>query len=227
LLRCALTTFGFLLKMPKVANQQQWLIGADQGVAAMRDRLSRGEKPNVRRKYRSPDEARRLIDAAATVGRNGERDKLLLALMYRHGLRVSEVIDLRWTDFDLDAPRERRFWVRRLKGSKGTTHTLEPDTARALRRARDGSDGQYVFRSERGGPLSVDAVQVIVARAGTVAGLRVKCHPHMLRHACGFYLADQGTDTRLIQDYLGHKDIKSTVIYTETSQRRLSGVRVR
>jgi type 1 fimbriae regulatory protein FimB len=110
---------------------------------------SRGEKPNVRRKHLSPDEARRLIDAAATVGRNGERDKLLLALMYRHGLRVSEVIDLRWTDFDLDAPRERRFWVRRLKGSKGTTHTLEPDTARALRRARDGSDGQYVFRSER------------------------------------------------------------------------------
>ena len=81
----------------------------------MRDQPSCGEKPNVRRKYLSPDEARRLIDAAATVGRNGERDKLMLALMYRHGLRVSEVIDLRWTDFDLDAPRERRFWVRRLK----------------------------------------------------------------------------------------------------------------
>ena len=49
----------------------------------------------------------------------------------------------------------------------------------------------------------------------------------MLRHACGFFLAEAGTDTRLIQDYLGHRDIKSTVIYTETSQRRLSGVRVR
>ena len=86
---------------------------------------------------------------------------------------------------------------------------------------------RYVFRSERGGPLSVDTVQSIVARAGRVAGLGVQCHPHMLRHACGFFLAEEGTDTRLIQDYLGHRDIKSTVIYTETSQRRLSGVRVR
>ena len=193
----------------------------------MHQREIGGEKPNVRRKYLSPDEARRLIEAAGNVGRQGERDKLLLTLMYRHGLRVSEAVDLRWTDFDLDAPKARPFWVRRLKGSKDTVHTLEPDTVRSLRKAKAESDGQYVFRSERGGPLSVDAVQAIVARAGRVAGLGVRCHPHMLRHACGFFLAEEGTDTRLIQDYLGHRDIKSTVIYTETSQRRLSGVRVR
>jgi type 1 fimbriae regulatory protein FimB len=197
-----------------------------------------GEKPNVRRKYLSPDEARRLIEAAGNVGRQGERDKLLLTLMFRHGLRVSEAIDLRWTDFDLDAPKARPFfdldapkarpfWVRRLKGSKDPVHTLEPDTVRSLRKAKSESDGQYVFRSERGGPLSVDTVQSIVARAGRVAELGVQCHPHKLRHACGFFLAEEGTDTRLIQDYLGHRDIKSTVIYTETSQRRLSGVRVR
>src|SRR5690242_9650102 len=176
--------------------------------------------PNIRRKYLSSEEARRLIEAAGRIGRQGARDKLLLTLMYRHGLRVSEVIDLRWTHFDLDAPRHRPFYVRRLKGSKDTVHTLEPDTVRALRRTRVASDGQYVFRSERGGPLSADAVQTIVARAGRVAGFGFKCHPHMLRHACGFFLADEGTDTRLIQDYLGHGDIKSTVIYTETSQHR-------
>ena len=93
--------------------------------------------------------------------------------------------------------------------------------------ARVASDGQYVFRSERGGPLSPDTIQAIVARAGRIAGFEFKCHPHMLRHACGLFLADEGTDTRLIQDYLGHRDIKSTMIYTETSQRRLSAVRVR
>ena len=76
--------------------------------------------PSVRRKYLSPDEARRLIEAGGKVGRQSERDKLMLTLMYRHGLRVSEVIDLRWTDFDLDAPRDRPFYVRRLKGSKDT-----------------------------------------------------------------------------------------------------------
>jgi integrase len=193
----------------------------------MRQKEIGGEKPNVRRKYLSPDEARRLIEAAGNVGRQGERDKLILSLMYRHGLRVSETIDLRWTDFDLDAPKARPFWVRRLKGSKDAVHTLEPDSVRSLRKAKAASDGQYVFRSERGGPLSCDAVQAIVARAGRLAGLGVRCHPHMLRHACGFFLAEEGTDTRLIQDYLGHRDIKSTVIYTETSQRRLSAVRVR
>ena len=95
-----------------------------------------GEKPNVQRKYLSPDEARRLIEAAGNVGRQCERNKLLLNLMYRHGLRVSEAIDLRWTDFDLDAPKGRPFWVRRLKGSKDTVHTLEPDSVRSLRKAK-------------------------------------------------------------------------------------------
>ena len=131
-----------------------------------------------------------------------------------------------WTDFDLDAPKGS-FHVWRLKGSKDSVHTLEPDTAQLLKRLQSDADGPYVFRSERGGSMSVDAVQVIVARAGREAGLRFKVHPHMLRHACGFFLAEQGTDTRLIQDYLGHKDIKNTVICTETSQRRLSAVRVR
>jgi integrase len=74
------------------------------GVAAMHGTGSCGGKPNVRGKYLSPDEARRVIDAAGQVGRQGERDKALLMLIYRHGLRVSEAIDLRWTDFDLDAP---------------------------------------------------------------------------------------------------------------------------
>jgi integrase len=187
-----------------------------------------GEKPNdVRRKYLSPDEARRVIDTAGKVGRQGERDKLLLTLIFRHGLRVSEAVGLQWTDFDLDAPKARPFYVRRVKGSKDATHTLEPDTVRALKRLKADVDGPYVFRSERGGPMSVDTVQLIVKRAGEEAGLGFRVHPHMLRHACGFYLAETGTDTRLIQDYLGHRDIKNTVIYTETSQRRLAGVRVR
>ena len=98
---------------------------------------------------------------------------------------------------------------------------------KALKRMRAESDGPYVFRSEQGGPMSVDAVQLITKRAGELAGLGFRVHPHMLRHACGFALAEEGTDTRLIQDYLGHRDISNTVIYTETSQRRLAAVRVR
>jgi integrase len=192
----------------------------------MQERRSGDEKPNVRRKYLSPDEARRVIDAAGKVGRQPERDKLLLTMLYRHGLRLSEAIDLRWSDFDLES-KARTLFVRRVKGSKSSTHTLEPDTARMLKRAKEGSDGNFVFRSERGGPLSSQIVQLIVARAGELAGLPFKVHPHMLRHACGFALAEGGTDTRLIQDYLGHRSIANTVIYTETSARRLANVRVR
>jgi site-specific recombinase XerD len=117
--------------------------------------------------------------------------------------------------------------VSRLKGSKDAVHTLEPDTVRMLKRAKATSDGNYVFRSERGGPLSDSIVQVIVARAGETAGLPFRVHPHHLRHACGFMLAEEGIDTRLIQSYLGHRSIANTVIYTETSAKRLASVRVR
>ena len=186
------------------------------------------KKPNVaRRKYLSPDEARRVIETAGRLGRQQGRDQLLLTMMFRHGLRVSEAVDLRWSDFDLDAARDRPFWVRRVKGSKMMTHTLEPDTVRLLLRAKRHADGVYVFRSERGGKLSTDIVRVICERAGVAAGFGFRVRPHMFRHAAGFMLAEEGTDTRLIQDFLGHTDIKSTVIYTETSQRRLAGVRVR
>jgi type 1 fimbriae regulatory protein FimB len=197
-----------------------------QGFQAMHDDDFRDKKPNVRRKYLSPDEARRVIEAAGKVGRQPDRDKLLLTMLFRHGLRLSEATDLRWSDFDLDS-KQRTLFVRRLKGSKDSVHTLEPDTVRMLKRAKEDSDGHFVFRSERGGPLSPQIVQVIVGRAGELAGLPFKVHPHHLRHACGFAMAEQGTDTRLIQDYLGHRSIANTVIYTETSARRLASVRVR
>jgi integrase len=196
------------------------------GVAAMRPSRSGVEKLNVRQKYLTPDQARRVIDAAARVGRQRERDRLLLTLAYRHGLRVSELVGLRWSDFDLES-RERTLLVRRVKRGNVSRHTLEPDTVRLLQRHQARTDGHYVFRSERGNPLSIAAVQVIARRAGIQAGLDFQVHPHMLRHACGFALAELGTDTRLIQDYLGHKSIASTVVYTATSARRLASVRVR
>lgn len=221
-------TFGFLPKMPNAAGAAAVHTAQILDFPREVEGQTCGEKPNVaRRKYLSPDEARRVIDAAGRVGRQRDRDQLLLTMMFRHGLRVSEAVDLRWTDFDLNASRDRPFWVRRVKRGKSTTHTLEPDTVRLLHRAKKRADGIFVFRSERGGKLSTDIVRVICERAGQAAGFEFRVRPHMFRHAAGFTLAEEGTDTRLIQDFLGHKDIKSTVVYTETSQRRLSGVRIR
>ena len=98
---------------------------------------------------------------------------------------------------------------------------------RDLRKLRQEVSGLYVFETERGGPLSVDALQYIVREAGRAAMLDVGVHPHMLRHAAGYSLANESTDTRLIQAFLGHADIRHTAHYTAISPRRLAAVRVR
>ena len=187
--------------------------------------LSAGKKPKVTdRRYLRPTEARRLIEAAGKRGRYPFRDRVLVRLVYRHGLRASEAVGMRWSQVDLDAGT---LHVARLKGSIDSTHSLDRDELRDLRKLRREVTGLYVFETERGGPLSVDALQYIVREAGRAAKLDVEVHPHMLRHATGYSLANEGTDTRLIQAFLGHADIRHTAHYTAISPRRLAAVRVR
>ena len=147
-----------------------------------------------------------------------------MRLIYRHGLRASEATGLRWSQIDLD---NGTVHITRLKGSNDSTHSIDRDELRDLRKLRQTVTGLYVFETERGGPLSVGVLQDIVRKAGLLAKLDVAAHPHMLRHAAGYYLANNGTDTRLIQAHLGHKDIRHTVRYTELSPKRLAEVRVR
>lgn len=179
------------------------------------------------RDYLRPDEVQRVIVAAGEVGRQRERDQVLLRLMYRHGLRATEARHAKWTDFDLDAPRDRTFHIRRVKGSNDSVHTLDRDEATALRKLKAEASSPFVFVSERGGPLSPDMIARIVERAAEAAGIGFHVHPHMLRHSAGFMLANEGTDTRLIQDFLGHTNIQNTVRYTRLSPKRLAAVRVR
>jgi integrase len=192
----------------------------------MRQSGSGTKLPHVSRAYLRPDEVSALITAAGKVGRNPLRDQVLMRLMYRHGLRATEARYVKWTDFDLDG--DRTFHVRRLKGSNDSRHHLDRDELSALRKLRDQAQGDvYVFVSERGAPLSPDMIARIVARAGAAAGIGFHVHPHMLRHSAGYMLANAGTDTRLIQDFLGHRNIQNTVRYTQLAAQRLAGVRVR
>ena len=140
----------------------------------------------------------------------------MLLLAYRHGLRVSELVSLQWSQVDL---KGALLHVYRRKNGVPSTHPLQGVTLRALRRLRE-SSAAYVFMSERGAPLTPDAVRKIVQRAGKLAGLPFPAHPHMLRHACGYKLANAGHDTRAIQHYLGHKNIQHTVRYTQLSPQR-------
>jgi type 1 fimbriae regulatory protein FimB len=170
-------------------------------------------------------EMHRFLDAARR-GRHGVRDYLLMLMTYRHGLRVSELVDLRLRDLDLDTGR---LYVRRKKGSLSTHQPLEGDEVRALRawlRERDqrrDARSSYLFLSERG-PMTRQAVNYLVKESGRRAKLRFHVHPHMLRHSTGYYLANRGYDTRLVQDYLGHKNIMHTVRYTRTAAIRFEGL---
>jgi type 1 fimbriae regulatory protein FimB/type 1 fimbriae regulatory protein FimE len=147
------------------------------------------------------------------VGRQQLRDQVLLRLMYRHGLRASEAKHTKWSDFDLTpGSGPKTFHVRRLKGSTDSVHTLDRDEVSALRKLKASSTSPLVFVSERGGPLSPDMIARIVQRAAETAKL-------------GFHV--QGTDTRLIQDFLGHASIANTVRYTKLAPGRLAAVRVR
>jgi type 1 fimbriae regulatory protein FimB/type 1 fimbriae regulatory protein FimE len=159
-----------------------------------------------------------MIDAARHRGRHRVRDALLIMLGFRHGLRASEIIALRWDHVDLKAGT---LHVTRLKHGSASTHELRGPETRLLhgwQRVQGGAP--YVFTSERGGQMNRITVHHIVAEAGKTAGIGFPVHPHMLRHACGFYLANRGVDTRGIQTYLGHKNIQNTAHYTAMSATR-------
>jgi type 1 fimbriae regulatory protein FimE len=174
------------------------------------------------REYLTSEEVEALLKAAAKIGRHSHRDRTLLLLTYRHGLRVSEAISLRWDQIDFKAGR---LHVNRLKNGMPATHYLEGDELRALRRVQTARpESPFVFTTERGGPLTRSTVNKLVSRAGLLAGLSFPVHPHMLRHACGFYLANKGVDTRTIQDYLGHRSIQHTVKYTQLTPHRFKGL---
>ena len=178
-------------------------------------------RPNISlrtREYLTDTEITRLMKAASR-NRYGHRDSTMILTCYRHGLRAVELVDLRWDQVDFNGGNMA---VRRAKKGSPATHPIVGDELRALRRLQREQDPQsaYVFVSERGAPFTTAGFAKLVERAGEAAKLGFKVHPHMLRHACGFALANKGHDTRALQAYLGHKNIQHTVRYTELDPNR-------
>ena len=175
-----------------------------------------------RRRYLTEAEVERLGEAARKGGRYGDRDAALVLIGYRHGLRASELVGLRWSQVDLKAAL---LHVSRRKNGTPSVHPLTGRELRALRvLQRQAAGSPFVFNTERGSGMTTDNVRKVLARAAVDARLALHVHPHMLRHACGFTLANKGTDTRTIQAYLGHRSIQHTVRYTELAPGRFNGL---
>jgi len=170
------------------------------------------------REYLTEHEIEALM-AAARQNRYGHRDAIMILTAYRHGLRASELVGLRWEQVDFN---RAVLHVRRAKQGTPSVHPLSGTELRALRRLRRDSDdaSPFVFVSERDAPFTTAGFARMMERAAQAGGLKLKVHPHMLRHACGFALANAGHDTRALQAYLGHKNIQHTVRYTELAPDR-------
>ena len=180
-----------------------------------------GRKPNAAlrsREYLTEAEIEKLMKVARD-NRYGHRDASMILVAFRHGFRSSELVDLRWDQIDFTSATMA---VRRAKRGTPATHPIRGDESRALRKLQRDQEPKspFVFTSERGSPFTTAGFARMVERAGEAAGFKFKAHPHMLRHACGFALANQGHDTRALQAYLGHRNIQHTVRYTELAPDR-------
>lgn len=179
----------------------------------------------MKRKYLTGEEVRSLL-LAISREQGSYRDYCMVSMAFLHGLRVSELTGLKVTDYD---PLSKKILIRRLKGGLSTSHPLLLEESTALeqwlveREAFLGHSLPWLFLSRRGKRLSRQRFYQLLKGYGQRAQLPLPIHPHMLRHACGYNLAERGNDTRLIQDYLGHRNIRHTVLYTAANAERFSG----
>jgi type 1 fimbriae regulatory protein FimB/type 1 fimbriae regulatory protein FimE len=187
--------------------------------------VTRGRPPQRRtnaesrtREYLTSTEVERLI-AAAGDNRYGHRDATMTLIAFRHGLRPTEAVVLRWDQVDFG---NGRLHVNRVKQGSPSVHPLSGREMRALRRLQREQEPRspFVFTSERGAPFATGGFRTLIARLGKAAGFDFRVHPHMLRDACGYKLANDGVDTRSLQAYLGHRNIQHTVRYTELAPTR-------
>lgn len=181
----------------------------------------------TRRRFLTAREVTGMMEAVRN-GNNGARDYCLILMAFRHGMRISELLGLRYRDMDLEAGRMS---VNRLKNGFSTVHPLIDDELDAIRTWtrvrstwRHAASTDTVFISRKGTMLSRQQAYRIIRAAGELAGAVTCTTPHMLRHACGYELAERGTDTRMIQDYLGHRNIRHTVRYTASNAARFNGL---
>jgi integrase len=179
-------------------------------------------KPITGRKHITPEEFDVWRKAVRNLSSYPDRDALLITMCFRHGLRISEAVRLTWEDVNLG--RAGTVTIRRAKRGRDGTHNLDGDELRMLRAVqRLRHVGRFIFTTKRNTPMSERTARHILTTAAKDAGLPVT-NPHALRHGTGYRLIRKGTDLRRVQEFLGHKDIKSTTIYTTLDPSAIAGL---
>ena len=152
----------------------------------------------------------------------------MILVAYQHGLRAAELVALTWQQVDF---KDKVMHVTRRKNGVASVHPMTGEEMRALRRVRREQEergrvrpGDRVFQTEQSAPVTEAGFRKMLARAGAASSLQdLNVHPHMLRHAAGYKLANDGRDTRSLQHYLGHRNIQHTTRYTELASNRFEG----
>ncbi len=161
------------------------------------------------------DEVKKLIDCAET-----EKSRLIIALLYSSGLRVSELVNLSVRDLNLS---ENSGWVRRGKGSKDRLFMISPNLAKDIDEyLKNKADNKYIFSKDK--PLTTRNIQKIIKGTKTRAEINKKVTPHTLRHCHATHLLESGVDIRIIQQILGHSSLNTTQLYTHISSEQLKKV---
>lgn len=159
---------------------------------------------------------------AARKTRNPARNELVILMLYRHGLRVSELCGIQLDQLNLE---QSTLFVKRSKNGINGMHPMAGDELRLLRRylRERESELPWLFVSERGTPFARSTINKLLEQCSDAAALP-RVNPHMLRHGCGFYMINNGYDIRAVQIYLGHVSITNTAIYARYSEKQFVGM---
>jgi len=160
------------------------------------------------------DEVKKLIGST-----DNTKSRLIISLLYSSGLRVSELVNLKVGDLNLD---ENTGWVRKGKGSKDRLFALSQSLCQELKNYLEGRENSYIFSKNK--PLTTRNIQKIIKGTKERAGIGKKVTPHTLRHSFATHLLEQGTDIRIIQQMLGHSSLSTTQLYTHISSEQIKKV---
>ena len=217
----------------EVSVSKNQVVNVDFGKKKFTERLKVGFAPNRSRiandnlrgkRHLSEQEVMKICKAIRKGSRYPDRDELMVLVAFFHGLRLGELVNLKFQHLDL---RSGQISIKRLKNGIDTMHPIsnkrEFMLLRRIHRDQGKPTAGFVFKNERGSAVSANGFQKMLGKFSEIA-LSVKWNVHALRHGCGTELISRGIDLRTVQVYLGHKNIQNTTMYLHESVKQFEKI---